>query len=63
MLEKNLTKKGYPMFFIHFEKREQYYQAIEKADKNDNKSYIAEMLDLIIVQIRSYGHKEKQTEI
>ena len=50
------------MFFIPFEKRELYYQAIEKADKNDNKSYIAEMLDLIINQIRSYEHKKSKTE-
>ncbi len=56
-----LMKKGYPMFFIPFEKREQYYRAIEKTDKNDNKSYVAEMLDLIINQIRSYGHKESKT--
>ena len=57
-----LMKKGYPMFFIPFEKREPYYQAIEKADKNDNESYITEMLNLIIDQIRSYGHKKSKTE-
>ncbi len=56
-----LMKKNYPMFFIPFEKREQYYNTLEKSDKNDNKGYIAEMLDLIIDQIRSYGHKEKPT--
>lgn len=54
-----LMKRGYPMFFIPYEKREAYYAALEKADKGDYKGYIAYMLSLIIDQIRSYGHKGK----
>ena len=51
-----LMKKGFPMFFIPFEKREDYYQSLEAADKGNYKDYIAKMLKLIIEQIRSYGH-------
>lgn len=54
-----LIKKGYPMFFIPFEKREAYYQSLDIADKGGHKEYISKMLDLIIDQIRTYGHKEK----
>lgn len=52
-----LMKKGYPMFFIPFEKREQYYSALEESDKGDYKEYIKDVLQLIIDQIKSYGHK------
>ncbi len=55
-----LMKKGYPMFFIPFEKREEYYLTLEEADKGDNKTYIARMLNLIIDQVRTYGHKKKK---
>ena len=55
-----LMKKGYPMFFIPFEKKEEYYTALEIADKGDYKGYIARMLRLIIDQIRTYGHKSKK---
>ena len=54
-----LIKKGFPMFFIPFEKREEYYQALDIADKGDYKDYIPGMLHLIIDQIRSYGHKKR----
>ena len=54
-----LMKKGFPMFFIPFEKREQYYQSLEIADKGDHKEYTSRMLRLIIDQIRSYGHNKK----
>ena len=47
-------KKGYPMFFIPYEKREEYYQALEKFDTGYNKEYIAQMLKLIIDQIRAF---------
>src|SRR3989344_3978533 len=53
-----LMKKGFPMFFIPFEKREAYYQSLDVADKGDYKGYIARMLQLIIDQIRSYGPKK-----
>ncbi|MBU1203510.1 MAG: Fic family protein [Nanoarchaeota archaeon] len=53
-----LMKKGYPMFFIPFEKREEYYDALELYDKGNKKEYIKKMLDLIKDQISSYGHKE-----
>lgn len=55
-----LMKKGYPMFFIPFEKREKYYGILEKYDSRDVKDYISGVLSLIIDQIRSYGHKEKK---
>ena len=50
-----LMKKGYPMFFIPYERREDYYAALEMADSSNNKGYIKRMLSLIIDQIRSYG--------
>jgi len=55
-----LMKKGFPMFFIPFEKREEYYQSLDIADKGDYKEYISRMLQLIIDQIRSYGHSKKE---
>lgn len=55
-----LMKKGFPMFFIPIEKREDYYKAIEKADRGNYKEYVADMLRLVIDQIRSYGHKERK---
>jgi len=51
-----LMKKGYPMFFIPFEKREEYYKSLDIADKGDYKGYIKKILSLIIDQVRSYGH-------
>ncbi len=54
-----LMKKGFPMFFIPFEKREDYYQSLDIADRGDYKEYVSRMLQLIIDQIRSYGHKKK----
>lgn len=53
-----LIKNEYPMFFIPFEKREEYYLTLEEADKGDLKGYTSKMLRLIIDQIREYGHKE-----
>lgn len=52
-----LMKKGFPMFFIPFEKREEYYHSLDLADKGDYKAYISKMMQLIIDQIRSYGKK------
>ena len=52
-----LMKKGFPMFFIPFEKREQYYHSLEKSDDGDYKGYIADLISMIIEQIRMYGHK------
>ena len=49
-----LMKKEYPMFFIPFEKREDYYKCLEIADKGNYKKYVSEMLHLIIDQIRNY---------
>ncbi|HII14975.1 MAG TPA: Fic family protein [Nanoarchaeota archaeon] len=54
-----LMKKGLPMFFIPIEKREEYYKAIEFADNGNYKEYIAMMLQLVIDQIRAYGHSKK----
>ncbi len=54
-----LMKNGYPMFFIPFEKREEYYMTLEEADKENFKEYVARMLRLVIDQVRSYG-KRKQ---
>ena len=53
-----LMKKGFPMFFIPIEKREEYYQSLDIADKGEHKEYISRVLHLIIDQIRSYGHKQ-----
>lgn len=55
-----LMKKGFPMFFIPFEKREEYYASLDTADKGDYKGYVARMLQLVIDQIRGYGHNKKQ---
>ncbi|HLC78062.1 MAG TPA: Fic family protein [Candidatus Nanoarchaeia archaeon] len=55
-----LIKNGYPMFFIPFEKREEYYMTLEEADKDNFKEYVARMLRLIIDQVRTYGHKKKK---
>ncbi|MEK6949386.1 MAG: Fic family protein, partial [Nanoarchaeota archaeon] len=55
-----LMKKRFPMFFIPFEKREEYYKSLDSADKRDYKEYIFRMLQLIIDQIRSYGHSKKE---
>ncbi|MBI3051237.1 Fic family protein [Candidatus Woesearchaeota archaeon] len=55
-----LMKKGFPMFFIPFEKREKYYNSLDIADKGDYKEYISRILQLIIGQIRSYGHNKKE---
>jgi len=55
-----LMKKGFPMFFIPFEKREEYYKSLDIADKGDYKEYISRILQLIIEQIRSYGHNKKE---
>jgi Fic family protein len=49
-----LMKKGFPMFFIPIEKREEYSQSLEIADKRHYKDYVSKMLHLIIDQIRSY---------
>ncbi|MDD4878254.1 MAG: Fic family protein [Candidatus Nanoarchaeia archaeon] len=54
-----LMKKGFPMFFIPIEKREEYYKALEFADKGNYKAYIAKMLQLVIEQVRVYGHNKK----
>jgi len=55
-----LMKQGFPMFFIPFEKKEQYYAAIEKADAEDYKGYVSDMLQLIIDQVKSYKLEEKK---
>jgi len=55
-----LIKNSYPMFFIPFEKREEYYMTLEEADKDNFKEYVARMLRLIIDQVRTYGHKKKK---
>lgn len=54
-----LMKNGFPMFFIPIEKREEYYNSLDIADKSDYKQYTSIMLQLIIDQVRSYGHKKK----
>ena len=55
-----LIKNGYPMFFIPFEKREEYYMTLEEADKANFKEYVSCMLRLIIDQVKTYGHKKKK---
>ena len=53
-----LIKNAFPMFYISYEKRQEYYQAIELADKKDYKIYIFKMLNLIIDQIALYVHEK-----
>ncbi len=55
-----LMKKGFPMFFIPIEKREEYYKSLEVADKGEYKEYVSQMLRLIVDQIRSYEHNKKE---
>ncbi len=55
-----LMKKGFPMFYIPFEKREEYYKSLDIADKSEHKEYISRILQLIIDQIRSYEHNKKE---
>ncbi|MBN1385549.1 Fic family protein [Candidatus Woesearchaeota archaeon] len=55
-----LIKNGYPMFFIPFWRREEYYMTLEEADKENFKDYVARMLRLIIDQVRYYGHKREK---
>jgi Fic family protein len=55
-----LMKKGFPMFFIPFEKREDYYKSLELADEGNYKEYVSRMLRLIIDQIRTYGHNKSK---
>jgi len=55
-----LMKRWFPMFFIPFEKREEYYQSLEIADRGNYQEYTSRMLRLIIDQIRSYRHKEEK---
>ena len=55
-----LIKKGYPMFFIPFEKKEEYYNALDEADKSNYKEYVAMMLQIVIDQIKSYGQRSKK---
>ncbi len=54
-----LMRNNYPMFFIPFEKREEYYMTLEEADKENFKEYVARMLRLIIDQVRSYGKRRE----
>jgi hypothetical protein len=49
------------MFFIPFEKREEYYMTLEEPDKDNFKEYAARMLRLIIDQVRAYEHKKKKS--
>ncbi|MFT7615247.1 MAG: Fic family protein [Candidatus Woesearchaeota archaeon] len=55
-----LIKKEYPMFFIPFDNREDYYLTLEEADKENYRNYVSKMLGLVIDQVRTYGHKEKK---
>ena len=55
-----LRKKGFPMFFIPFDKREEYYSALEEADKGDYSKYVSMMLRLVVDQVKSYGHKKEK---
>ena len=55
-----LMKKSFPMFFIPFERRERYYESLELADKRDYSEYISVLLELIVDQINSYGHKKRR---
>lgn len=49
-----LMKYGFPMFFIPFEKREEYYHCLDIADKEKYKEYVSLMLALVLDQIKNY---------
>ena len=55
-----LMRKGFPMFFIPVEKREEYYRSLDAADKGEYQEYVSRMLRLIIDQIRGYGQKKER---
>ena len=49
-----LINKGYPMFFIPYEKRKVYYEAIELYDNRKYKKYVSKMLSLIEEQVKDF---------
>ena len=54
-----LMKEGYPMFFIPIERRQEYYAALETADRKKHKSYLHQMLQLIIDQVKTYKKNDE----
>ena len=53
-----LRSKGYPMLFIPIEKRQQYYEAIDKYNNGDKKGYYGDMFLIIRDQLKDYVNKK-----
>jgi Fic family protein len=49
-----LIKEEYPMFFIPYEKRKEYYEAIDFYDNKKYKEYVSKMLSLIEEQVKDF---------
>jgi len=49
-----LIKEEYPMFFIPYEKRKEYYEAIDFYDNKKYKDYVSKMLSLIEEQVKDF---------
>ncbi|MBI5065401.1 Fic family protein [Candidatus Woesearchaeota archaeon] len=48
-----LQKNGYPMFFIDVKDRRKYYEALDKSDVGDERSFVKFIFDIIINQLKS----------
>lgn len=49
-----LIKEEYPMFFIPYEKRKEYYEANDFYDNKKYKQYVSKMLSLIKEQVKDF---------
>lgn len=54
----SLIMDKYPRFYIPFEKRGEYYKALEKYDKGELKEYCQDMFDLTIGQYKQLSTKK-----
>src|SRR3989338_14340 len=48
-----LKKNGYPMFFIDVKDRRKYYEALDKSDAGNERSFVKLIFDIIINQLKS----------
>ncbi len=54
----SLFRDNYPRFYIPYEKREEYYKALEKYDNNNIKEYCNDMFNLTINQYKQLSTKK-----
>jgi len=52
-----LRSKGYPMLFIPIEKRQKYYEALDKYDQGDKKGYYEDMFLIIRDQLKEFVNR------